>query len=166
VTALRVAVLGLILCIAHGAGVSAQSTSYTWSDIDCRQSPIVTWPGLACRTTNVVTTEGNIGLFRKWAAFGNTPEGYTHIFYWETRNAFSYIETMETTVDFLKWMFEDGQFASAYSTVARYHDSDFVTFRDDKQGLGCAGFRRAGRPSAAAINRSWAAFDVRRAAEA
>jgi hypothetical protein len=138
------AALSVLLCITYGKCLSAQTASYTWSDIDCRQSPIVTWPGLVCRTTNVVTTEGNIGSFRKWAAFGNTPEGYTHIFYWETQNSFSYIETMETTADFLKWMFEDGRYVSAYSPVARYHDADFVTFKDDKQGLNCVGFRRPG----------------------
>jgi hypothetical protein len=53
---------------------------------------------------------------------------------------------METTVDFLKWMFEDGQYASGYSSVSRHHDSDFVTFKDDKKGLDCVGFRRAGPP--------------------
>jgi hypothetical protein len=118
----------------------------TWTDIDCRQSRIMAWPGLTCRTTNVVTTEGNIGSFRKWAAFGNTPEGYTHIFLWETQNSFSYVETMETTADFVKWMFEDGQYASSYSPVARFRDSDFVTFKDDKAGLACVGFRRPGAP--------------------
>jgi hypothetical protein len=143
---LKVAALSLVFCIAHGNGLSAQSASYTWSDIDCRQSPIVAWPGLTCRTTNVVTTEGNIGSFREWSAFGNTPEGYTHIFYWETQNSFSYIETMETTVEFLKWMFEDGQYASGYSSVSRYHDSDYATFKDGKKGLDCVGFRRVGPP--------------------
>jgi hypothetical protein len=48
---------------------AAQARQYIWSDIDCRQSRIAAWPGLKCRATNVVTSEGNIGVFRQWAAF-------------------------------------------------------------------------------------------------
>jgi len=55
---------------------AAQARQYIWSDIDCRQSRIATWPGLKCRATNVVTSEGNIGAFRQWAAFGTSRDGY------------------------------------------------------------------------------------------
>jgi len=71
---------------------AAQARQYIWSDIDCRQSRIATWPGLKCRATNVVTSEGNIGAFRQWAAFGTSRDGYyAHVFLWEAQNSFSYL---------------------------------------------------------------------------
>ena len=39
---------------------------------------------------------------------------------------------------------ENGQFASQFSPVARYHEADYSTFRDAKQAQSCAGFRRTG----------------------
>ena len=135
-----------LLAFAWAGTVLGQSTTYTWSDIDCRQSPIEAWPGLKCRTTNVVTTEGNIGAYRRWAAFGTTPEGYVHIFFMEALNSFSYLTTEDTAAAFLKWMYERGQFASDFSPISRYHDSDFLTFKDNQQGQICVGFRRMGAP--------------------
>ena len=134
----------LTLSLAWAGAASAQTT-YSWSDIDCKQSRIASWPGLKCKATNVVTTEGNIGSFRRWSAFGTTNEGYIHIFLWEAQNAFSYITLDETTADFLKWMYENGQFAGQFSPVARYHEADYSTFRDSKQAQSCAGFRRTGK---------------------
>jgi len=65
---------------------------------------------MKCRVTNVVTTEGNIGSFRQWAAFGTTPAGYyAHMFVWEAQNSFSYLSAEETTADFVTWMFEHGK---------------------------------------------------------
>ena len=101
---------------------------------------------MKCRTTNVVTTEGNIGSFRQWAAFGTTKEGYyAHMFVWEAQNTFSYLGADETTADFVKWMFEHGKSISDVSPVARYRDADYVTFKDDKNGRVCVGFRRMGK---------------------
>src|SRR6267154_2237372 len=50
----------------------------------------------------------------------------------------------ETTADFLKWMYFNGQSADQFSPVARYRDADYSTFRDEKQAQGCAGLRRTG----------------------
>src|SRR3954471_17945251 len=61
-----------ILVLLATKTAAAQARQYIWSDIDCRQSRIATWPGLKCRATNVVTSEGNIGVFRQWAAFGTS----------------------------------------------------------------------------------------------
>jgi hypothetical protein len=122
----------------------AAETTYKWSDINCGQSRIAPWPGLKCRTTNVVTTEGNIGAFRRWSAFGTTSEGYIQIFLWETQNTFTYITTEDTTADFLKWMYENGRNASQFSPVARYHEADYASFRDGQRT--CVGFRRTGSP--------------------
>jgi hypothetical protein len=100
---------------------------------------------LKCRTTNAVANEGNIGLFRQWGAFGTTREGYyAHMFVWEAQNNFSYLSAQETTGDFVKWMFEFGKSVTQVSPVARYKDADYVTFRDDKSGRNCTGFRRLG----------------------
>lgn len=60
-----------IFLVISAKPAAAQARQYTWSDIDCRQSHIAAWPGLKCRATNVVTSEGNIGTFRQWAAFGD-----------------------------------------------------------------------------------------------
>jgi hypothetical protein len=138
--------LCLTLSIGGAGAAFGQGKTYNWSDIDCRQSRIVAPPGLKCRTTNVVITEGNIGAFRRWAAFGTTPEGYTHLFLWEAQNDFSYITTDETTAEFLKWMYENGKFANQFSPVARFHNADYSTFKDEKQSQNCAGFRRTGPP--------------------
>lgn len=101
---------------------------------------------MTCRATNVVTMEGNIGVFRQWAAFGTTREGYyAHMFVWEAQNTFSYVSAEETTAAFVKWMFEHGKSVSQASPVARYKDADYVTFRDEKHGRTCVGFRRMGR---------------------
>jgi hypothetical protein len=127
------------------AGAASAQTTYSWSDIDCKQSRITSWPGLKCKATNVVTTEGNVGAFRRWSAFGTTSEGYIHIFLWEAQNSFSYITLDETTAEFLKWMYENGQFAGQFSPLARYHEADYSTFRDAKQAQSCAGFRRTGK---------------------
>lgn len=131
-----------------GSGTAvAQGKRYTWSDIDCRQSRIAGWPGLKCRATNVVTSEGNIGVFRQWAAFGTSRDGYyVHLFLWEAQNTFSYLSADETTADFVKWIFEYGTSIAQVSPVARYKDADYVTFRDGKAGRSCIGFRRVGRP--------------------
>jgi hypothetical protein len=136
----------LALSFAWVGAAPAQTTTYNWSDVDCRQSRLAYWPGVKCKTTNVVTTEGNVGSFRRWSAYGTTSEGYIHIFLWEAQNAFSYITTDETTADFLKWMYENGQSAGQFSPVARYHEVDYSTFRDDKEARTCAGFRRTGNP--------------------
>jgi hypothetical protein len=132
--------------LAIAGTASARTTSYTWADIDCRQSRIVAWSGLKCRATNVVASDGNIGVFRQWAAFGTGRDGYyVHMFLWEAQNGFSYLAADETTADFAKWMFEHGQSVSAVSPVARYKDADYVTFRDGKHDRRCVGFRRLGK---------------------
>lgn len=66
------------------------------------------------------------------------------MFVWEAQNNFSYINVEEPTGEFMKWMFEHGKSISEVSPVARYRDSDYVTFRDDKHARVCAGFRRLG----------------------
>jgi len=80
----------------------------------------------------------------QWSTYGVTSEGYVHVFLWEAQNSFSYLTTDEITADFLKWVHVNGQFATKFSPVARYHDVDYTTFRDDKQQRACAGFRRTG----------------------
>ena len=131
--------------VAAGTAAS-EPQRYVWKDIDCRQSRIVAWSGLKCRATNVVTTEGNIGAFRQWSAFGTNRDGYyVHIFFWEAVNAFSYVPADATTAEFLKWMFEHGTSVVQISAVTRYKDADYVTFNDDKDGRSCAGFRRLGQ---------------------
>jgi hypothetical protein len=143
---LGMSVMCLVVCLAWAAVAPAQTKTYTWSDIDCRQSRIAAWPGMKCRATNVATMEGNIGVFRQWAAIGTTREGYyVHMFVWEAQNTFSYLSAEETTADFAKWMFEHGKTAAQFSPVARYQDSDYVTFKDDKHGRTCVGFRRMGK---------------------
>ena len=136
-----------ILFVLGAAMAAAQTRQYIWSDIDCRQSRIAAWPGLKCRATNVVTSEGNIGVFRQWAAFGTSRDGYyAHLFLWEAQNSFSFLSADETTADFVKWIFEHGKLIARVSPVARYKDSDYVTFKDGKAGRTCIGFRRVGRP--------------------
>ena len=143
-------VMSLACCIhlVLGTGiVAAQTRQYIWSDIDCRQSRIAAWPGLKCRATNVVTSEGNIGVFRQWAAFGTSQDGYyAHLFLWEAQNSFSYLSADETTADFVKGIFEHGSLIAQVSPVARYKDADYVIFKDGKAGRTCIGFRRVGRP--------------------
>src|SRR5262249_14595452 len=136
----------LMLCFAWVGPAPAQTRSYNWTDLDCQQSRIIAWPGLKCRATNVVTNEGNIGVFRQWAAFGDTPAGYVHMFLWEAQNSYSYLTADQTTADFLAWMYENGQFAKRFSSLAHYRDADFCSFQDDKRGWACAGFRRLGSP--------------------
>ena len=132
--------------LALGGTASAQPPSYAWADVDCRQSRVVAWPGLKCRATNVVTGDGNIGVFRQWAAFGTGRDGYyVHMFVWEAQNGFSYLAASETTADFVKWMFEQGKSISQVSPVARYSDADYVTFKDGEHGRNCVGFRRLGK---------------------
>ena len=136
-----------ILLVLATAMAAAQARQYIWSDIDCRQSRIAAWPGLKCRATNVVTSEGNIGVFRQWAAFGTSRDGYyAHLFLWEAQNSFSYLSADETTADFVKWIFEYGKLIGQVSPVARYKDTDYVAFKDGKAGRTCIGFRRVGRP--------------------
>ena len=143
---LGMSVLCLVVCLTWAAVAPAQTKTYTWSDLDCRQSRIAAWPGMKCRATNVATMEGNIGVFRQWAAIGTTREGYyVHMFVWEAQNTFSYLSAEETTADFAKWMFEHGKTAAQFSPVARYQDADYVTFKDDKHGRTCVGFRRMGK---------------------
>jgi hypothetical protein len=126
---------------------TAQARQYIWSDMDCRQSRIAAWPGLKCRATNGVTSEGNIGVFRQWAAFGTSRDGYyAHIFLWEAQNSFSYLSADETTADFVKGIFEYGKSIAQVSPVARYKDADYVNFKDGKAGRTCIGFRRIGSP--------------------
>jgi hypothetical protein len=135
----------LMACLATLGSAAAQTRSYSWADIDCRQSRIAAWSGLKCRATNVVTNEGNIGVFRQWTAFGSAPDGYyVHMFVWEAQNSFSYLTADETTADFVMWMFEHGKSTSDVSPVARYRDADYVIFRDDKHQRLCTGFRRMG----------------------
>ena len=140
----------LVCFVALLAGIgtaAAQAKRYIWSDMDCRQSRISAWPGLKCRATNVVTSEGNIGVFRQWAAFGTSRDGYyVHLFLWEAQNTFSYLSADETTADFVKWIFEHGRSITQVSPVARYQNADYVTFRDGRVGRSCIGFRRVGRP--------------------
>jgi hypothetical protein len=136
-----------ILLVLAARTAAAQAPQYVWSDIDCRQSRIAAWPGLKCRATNAVPSEGNIGVFRQWAAFGTSRDGYyAHLFAWEAQNSFSYLSADETTADFVKWIFEHGKFIAQVSPVARYKDADYVTFKDGKAGRSCTGFRRIGRP--------------------
>jgi hypothetical protein len=135
---------GILLDFAP-AMTAAQTRQYIWSDIDCRQSRIAAWPGLTCRATNVVASEGNIGVFRQWAAFGTSRDGYyAHLFLWEAQNSFSYLSADETTADFVKGIFEYGKSIAQVSPVAHY--ADYVTFKDGKAGRTCIGFRRVGRP--------------------
>lgn len=139
----------LLLCfvaLSVAAGTAgAEPQRYVWKDMDCRQSRIVAWSGLKCRATDVVTSEGNIGAFRQWAAFGTNRDGYyVHVFLWEAENTFSYIPAETTTAEFLKWMFEHGTSVAQISAVTRYKDADYITFSDTKDGRGCAGFRRLG----------------------
>ena len=136
------------LALLAAAGTAAsQPPSYNWADIDCRQSRIVAWPGLKCRATNVMTTEGNIGVFRQWAAFGTSRDGYyAQLFLWEGQNAYSYLSADETTADFVKWLFEHGKSITQVAAVARYKDADYVTFTDGRMGRSCLGFRRVGKP--------------------
>src|SRR3979411_968159 len=98
-----------------GAGAASAQTTYNWSDIDCKQSRIASWPGLRCKATNIVTTEGNVGAFRRWSAYGTTSEGYIDILLWEAPHSFHSVTTDETTADFLKWMHVNGQSASRFS---------------------------------------------------
>ena len=141
-------VISLVCVVASlvAAGTAdAEPQRYVWKDMDCRQSRIVAWSGLKCRATDVVTSEGNIGAFRQWAAFGANREGYyVHIFLWEAENTFSYIPAEATTAEFLKWMFEHGTSVAQVSAVTRYKDADYVTFSDNKEGRNCTGFRRLG----------------------
>jgi hypothetical protein len=95
----------------------------------------------------VVTSEGNIGVFRQWAAFGTSRDGYyAHIFLWEAQNSFSYLSADETTADFVKGIFEYGKSIGQVSPVVHYGDIDYVTFKDGKLDRTCMGFRRVGRP--------------------
>ena len=136
-----------ILFVLASKTAAAQARQYVWADMDCRQSRIAAWPGLKCRATNVVTSEGNIGVFRQWAAFGTSREGYyAHLFLWEGQNSFSYLSADETTADFVKWIFEYGKLITQVSPVARYKDADYVSFKDGTAGRTCIGFRRVGRP--------------------
>ena len=136
----------LMLCLAWAQASSAQPRTYNWADIDCRQSRIVASAGLKCRTTNVVTNEGNIGVFRQWAAFGDTPGGYVHIFLWEAQNGYSYLNADQTTPEFLAWMYENGQFAKNFTSPVHYSNADYSLFQDGKRSRSCAGFRQLGRP--------------------
>lgn len=142
-------VISLVCFVASlmAAGTAdAAPQRYVWRDIDCGQSRIAAWSGLKCRTTDVVTSEGNIGAFRQWAAFGANRDGYyVHMFVWEAENTFSYVPADATTAEFLKWMFEHGTSVAQVSAVTRYKDADYVTFNDGKDGRSCAGFRRLGQ---------------------
>jgi hypothetical protein len=136
-----------ILLVLATKTADAEARQYIWSDIDCRQSRIAAWPGLKCRATNVVKSEGNIGVFRQWAAFGTSRDGYyAHLFLWEAQNSFSYLSADETTADFVTWIFEHGKLIAQVSPVAHYKDADYVIFMDGKAGRNCVGFRRMGRP--------------------
>jgi len=134
----------LLLALGGAAAAVAAPRSYDWADIDCREVPLQTWPGLRCKATNIVVSEGNIGVFRRWTAFGNTPNGYTHVFLWEAQNTYSYLTVDDKTADFLKWMYEHGAATSAFSPVERYNGVDVLTFTDGKNSRVCAGFRRVG----------------------
>lgn len=112
-----------ILLVLATRTAAAQAPQYIWSDIDCRQSRIAVWPGLKCRATNIVTSEGNIGVFRQWAAFGTSRDGYyVQMFLWDGQNTFSYLSADETTGDFVKGIFENGRGMTQVSPVARYGD--------------------------------------------
>ncbi len=137
----------LVALLAGSGAATAQARRYTWSDMDCQQSRIAAWAGLKCRATNVVTGEGNIGVFRQWAAFGTSRDGYyVHLFLWEAQNTFAYLSADETTADFVKWIFENGKSVTQISQVVRYKETDYVTFKDGRAGRSCLGFRRVGRP--------------------
>jgi len=140
--------LAWFIVLVAGIGTAAgQARPYAWSDIDCRQSRIAAWAGLKCRATNVFTSEGNIGVFRQWTAFGTSRDGYyVHLFLWEAQNIFSYLSADETTADFVKWIFEHGKLMTQVSPLARYQDADYVTFNDGRAGRSCVGFRRVGKP--------------------
>ena len=142
---LLILLTSIAFLFANGAA-SAQSRSYTWKDIDCGQSRIAAWPGLTCRATNIVTNESRIGQFRQWAAFGRDAKGYyVHMFLWEAVNGFSYVSADDTTAEFVRWMFENGKYVTDVSPVQHSHDADYLSFRDDKVGRACVGFRRLGR---------------------
>ena len=144
---LAISVGCVMLSFAWAGSASAQTKTYEWSDVDCSKSRIaVAWPGLQCKVTNVVTSEGNIGAFRRWAAFGTTREGYVHIFLSESQNNFSFVTADETTAEFLKWMYVNGTAAEQFTPVARYSKVDYSMFVDTKQSKSCAGFRRIGEP--------------------
>jgi len=136
----------LMACFAWAQAAPAQIRTYSWADIDCRQSRILAPAGLHCRATNVVTNEGNVGVFRQWAAFGNRPQGYEHIFLWEAQNGFSYLNVDQTTAEFLGWMYENGKFAKGFTSPTHYHDADYSQFQDVQRGWSCTGFRRLGSP--------------------
>jgi hypothetical protein len=130
----------LTLSLAWAAG---PDKTYTWSDIDCSKSRIYYGPGLRCQATNVVTTEGNVGSFRRYGAFGTLRQGYVQVFLWEAQNGFSYIPIDTTTPDFIKWVYGNGKDATQFGAVGRYRDADYASFRDGQYS--CAGFRRAGK---------------------
>jgi hypothetical protein len=136
----------LMLCLGWAHAGPAQTRTYTWTDIDCRQSRIAAPQDVKCRATNVVTNEGNVGVFRQWAAFGNTPQGYQHIFLWEAQNDFSYLNADQTTPEFLAWMYENGQFARSFTSPVHERGADYSLFQGGKRGWSCAGFRRLGQP--------------------
>src|ERR1044072_9471016 len=136
-----------ILFVLASKTVAAQARQYVWSDIDCRQSRIAAWPGLKCRATNVVTSEGTIGVFRQWAAFGTSRQRYyAHLFLSEGQNSFSYHSADETTADFVKWIFEYGQSITRVWPCARHEDADYVAFNHGKLARTRMGCRRVGRP--------------------
>ena len=143
-------VMSMACCILFVLAIktaAAQARQYIWLDMDYRQSRIAAWPGLKCRATNVVTSEGNIGVFRQWAAFGTSRDGYyAHLFLWEAQNSFSYLSADETTADFVKGIFEYGKVDRAGLAGRPLQDADYVTFKDGKAGRTCIGFRRVGRP--------------------
>lgn len=143
---LVVSAICFVASVAAAETALGETQRYTWKDIDCRQSRIVAWTGLKCRATNVVTSEGNIGAFRQWSAFGTNRDGYyVHVFFWEAENTFSYLSADQTTADFLKWMYEHGKSIAQVSAMTRYNGADYVTFADDKNGRSCTGFRRLGQ---------------------
>ena len=43
-------------------------------------------------------------------------------------------------------MYENGQFAKGFTSVAHYRDADYAAFQYAKRGWTCAGFRRLGPP--------------------
>ena len=138
---------GLILLCAllfTNPGIARSQDSYSWRDIDCAKSRIVAWRGLSCRESGVTTNQGRAAAFRQWSAFGSNPAGfYVHMFLAEAVNGAS-LDGDDAMADFVTWMFENGKRISGVSAVQRAAHADYVTFRDDRIGRRCAGFRRLG----------------------
>lgn len=136
----------LLLCalLFTDPGIAWSQDAYSWRDIDCPKSRILAWRGLTCRESGVTTHQGRVAAFRQWAAFGSGPAGYyVHMFLAEAVNGAS-LAGDDSMSDFVKWMFENGKWIGGLSAVQHSGHADYVTFRDERRGRRCVGFRRLG----------------------